>query len=62
MSIDRVVFDPEKVRKFTEIDSLLKFVFNDLKERGHEEDFALELIFNSFVLNDSVMEKAYMNI
>lgn len=52
------------MRNLIEKDGLLKFMFNDLISRGDEksEDRYLEILFNSEVLGDSIMEDNYLNM
>lgn len=57
-----IVFDINKMKVFSERDALLRLVLKDLIKRGHGEDQALELIFNSYVLGDSVMEEIYKEL
>jgi predicted nucleotidyltransferase len=52
-------YDPKKMERFIEKDGLLKFAFKDLMRRNHSKDDAARLVFNSYVLGDSVMEAEY---
>lgn len=52
-------FDAVKMLRLVEKDALLKFTFNDLSKRMPKEDI-LQILFNGYVLDDSVMEFEYM--
>ncbi|WP_256816775.1 hypothetical protein [Cytobacillus sp. Bac17] len=49
--------------KLTNKDRLLSLVFNDLMSRKDfkDEREVYHIIFNGYVLNDSIMEDEYMN-
>ena len=51
-------FNVNKMLKMIEIDLLLKRMYNDLGS----DNRALEVVFNSEILGDSVMESIYQNI
>ncbi|MDP4087240.1 MAG: hypothetical protein Q8934_22005 [Bacillota bacterium] len=51
-------FNADKMRRFINQDLLLKRVFDDFNKQMAEEK-ALEVVFNSYVLEDSVMEDLY---
>lgn len=57
------IFDLEKMRKLTNKDRLLSLVFKDLMSRKgfKDEKEVYQIIFNGYVLNDSIMEDEYMN-
>lgn len=57
------VFDLEQMRKLTNKDMLLSLVFKDLMSRKgfKDEREVYQIIFNGYVLNDSIMEDEYMN-
>ncbi|WP_404359773.1 hypothetical protein LG291_25575 (plasmid) [Cytobacillus firmus] len=57
------VFDLEQMRKLTNKDRLLSLVFKDLMSRKgfKDEREVYQIIFNGYVLNDSIMEDEYMN-
>lgn len=55
-------FNLEKMKKFAEQDALIKFMVNDLVKRSHEIEYAYQIVFNSEVLGDSVMEGIYINL
>ncbi|OHX42895.1 hypothetical protein [Cytobacillus oceanisediminis] len=61
--MDEPVFDLEKMMKLTNKDRLLSLVFNDLMSRKDfkDEREVYHIIFNGYVLNDSIMEDEYMN-
>lgn len=61
--MDEPVFDLEKMRKLTNKDRLLSLVFKDLMSRKgfKDEREVYQIIFNGYVLNDSIMEDEYMN-
>lgn len=62
MNNDDLKFCPQKMLAFTKQDALLRFVLKDLKSRGHEEEFALRVVFNGYVLNDRIMEDIYKKL
>lgn len=57
------IFDLEKMRKLTNKDRLLSLVFKDLMSRKgfKDEKEVFQIIFNGYVLNDSIMEDEYLN-
>lgn len=52
-------FDPAKMERFVKRDELLRFVVEDLVKRGHSREKALEVTFNGYVLDDSIMIREY---
>jgi hypothetical protein len=48
--------DKEKMKRMVEQDRFLKFVYDDLMNRGHQETDALEIVFNSYIFEESCME------
>lgn len=54
-------FNKELMLKMVKKDRLLKLVYQDLQKRGHDADSALEIIFNSYILDDSEMEFIYIS-
>ncbi|THF74372.1 hypothetical protein [Cohnella fermenti] len=52
-------FDPVKMERLIKRDALLQFVVNDLVHKGHSRKKALEVTFNGYVLDDSVMIREY---
>lgn len=60
MENNEIEYNVDKMRKFTKHDALLRFVVNDLKRKGHEEEDALRITFNSYVLEDYMMQKMYL--
>jgi len=57
-----IEFNKQKMLKFVQIDLLLNRVYLDLQARGHQKDYALKIIFNSYVLGDPVMEDEYIKL
>jgi len=56
-----ISFDPQKMERLLKKDALLCFVVNDLvTNRKHAREYALELVFNGYVLEDLIMEDLYM--
>lgn len=54
-----VSFDVKKMERLVRRDALLRFVVDDLVSKSHPREKALELVFNGYVLEDSVMEDEY---
>lgn len=52
-------FNASKMMRLVEKDALLKFTFKNLNKKMPKED-VLQILFNSYVLDDSVMELEYM--
>lgn len=52
----------EKMRHFIKRDALLNFAVNNLVMRGHEEEAAMRIVFNGYVLEDSIMEDIYKSL
>lgn len=44
-------YKKSKMKQLAETDPYLKFMFNDLFKRGHSEDEALQVLYNSEVDN-----------
>ncbi|EWG08714.1 hypothetical protein [Cytobacillus firmus] len=61
--MDEPVFDFKKMMRLTNKDRLLSLVFKDLMSRKgfKDEREVYQIIFNGYVLNDSIMEEEYMN-
>ncbi|MBG9587632.1 hypothetical protein [Cytobacillus firmus] len=61
--MDEPVFDFKKMKRLTNKDRLLSLVFKDLMSRKgfKDEREVYQIIFNGYVLNDSIMEEEYMN-
>jgi hypothetical protein len=57
--MNRVVFDSKKMEQLLRKDAFLRFVVDDLVSKSHSREKALEVVFNSYVLADSVMEDQY---
>lgn len=53
------IFNLEMMEGFVRRDRLLHFVVEDLVKRGHSRNDALEITFNGYVLDDSVMIYEY---
>ena len=62
MQTNTVEFNADKMRKYVKQDALLRFVVNDLQKRGHDEESALEITFNGYVLDDFTMTKIYQTL
>ncbi|HUC91940.1 MAG TPA: hypothetical protein VMS09_07920 [Paenibacillus sp.] len=54
-----IAFDPKKMERLVRSDAFLRFVVDDLVSRSHPREKALEIVFNGYVLEDSVMEDKY---
>lgn len=52
-------FHADKMMRLLEKDALLKFTFNDLSKKMPKEE-VLQVLFNGYVLDDTVMEQEYM--
>jgi len=52
-------FLADKMMRLVEKDALLKFTFNDLSKKMPKEE-VLQVLFNGYVLDDSVMEQQYL--
>lgn len=58
-----VKFNAEKMRRLIKKDLLLILLYGRVrKERGMHEERALEIVFNSEVLGDSVLERKYNRV
>ena len=53
-------YSKDKMKKMYRTDALVRFVVNDLINRGHGEDNAYEIVFNSYVVGDVWMEEAFL--
>jgi hypothetical protein len=56
---DKVLYEEDKMKRFVEKDGLLKFVYKDLTNRNVPSSDALKVIFNGYVLDDSIMVSEY---
>ncbi|GAM16658.1 hypothetical protein [Mesobacillus selenatarsenatis] len=54
-------FDADKMMRLVEIDTLLNFTFKNLNKKMPKED-VLQILFNSYVLDDSAMELEYLKL
>lgn len=54
-----ISFDPNKMERLERDDAFLRFVVDDLVSRSHPREKALEIVFNGYVLENSVMEDKY---
>ncbi|ALS28856.1 hypothetical protein IJ21_34670 [Paenibacillus sp. 32O-W] len=54
-----ISFDPNKMERLVRGDAFLRFAVDDLVSKSHSRKKALEIVFNSYVLEDSVMEDKY---
>jgi hypothetical protein len=57
--MSETMYDPAKMERLVKKDALLRFVVEDMVKRGHTRDKALEITFNGYVLDDSVMMHEY---
>lgn len=57
-----VEFSLEKMKKLAEQDALIKFMSNDLATKLGDLENAFEIVFNSEVMGDSVMEDIYKSL
>ena len=55
-------FSPKKMREFAKRDKLIDFVVKDMKSMGYEEEYALQLAFNGYVIEDSTMRDIYKTL
>lgn len=55
-----IKFDSKKMKKLVMLDNFLSFQFNSMLRKMPEKK-ALEAMFNTFVVGDSVMERKYNN-
>lgn len=51
--------DPEKMKKLAKKDAMIKFAYDDMKGRNIPEDKLWQIVYNTYVLGDSAMERAY---
>ncbi|HEY0828326.1 MAG TPA: hypothetical protein VGE40_09540 [Bacilli bacterium] len=57
----QIHFDSEKITKLIMRDSFLTLCFETMiQDRERPEILVLEIIFNTYVLGDSVMERKYL--
>ncbi|WP_066412791.1 hypothetical protein [Sutcliffiella cohnii] len=57
-----VEFNLEKMKKLAAQDALIRFVVHDLTTRLGDEKNAYEVVFNSEVIGDTVMEDIYRTL
>ncbi|PGT83249.1 hypothetical protein [Bacillus sp. AFS040349] len=62
MNQHNVEFDLEKMKRLAEKDKLIQFVVNDLLKKLEDEVVTYQVVFNSYVLDDSTMEDFYSNL
>ncbi|MEK5071763.1 hypothetical protein [Sporosarcina sp. FSL K6-1508] len=55
-------FYPEKMQRFLNQDAMLRFVVKDMVSNGHEKEDALQITFNSYVLEDFIMRDIYKTL
>jgi hypothetical protein len=61
-SENTVEFNLEKMKKLAEQDALIKFMDNDLGNKLGDLEYAYQVVFNSEVLGDSIMEDLYKSL
>ncbi|MBB6732780.1 hypothetical protein [Cohnella zeiphila] len=52
-------FNASRMERFVKRDALLRFVVKDLVKKGMHREKALEIAFNGYVLEDSIMIREY---
>lgn len=58
-----VKFNAEKMRRLIKKDILLILLYDRVrKEKGMSEESALEIVFNSEILGDSILERKYNRV
>lgn len=62
MTKQEIQFDKDKTLVLVSEDMFFQFILRDLKTKGHSEVKALEVIFNSNIIGDSVYEEKYQKI
>lgn len=62
--LSNVDFEAETMKRLVKTDRLLKFTFDDLMRRNpkSDESYILEVVFNSYVIDDSVMMDEYLSL
>lgn len=50
---DTPIFNFSVMKELLRDDALYRMVAKDLQRRGYTEDYALEIIFNSYILDDT---------
>lgn len=53
------IFNSGQMSRLVKKDPYLLMVYNDLLKRGHSHEIVLEVLYNSNVLEDSLMTSAY---
>ena len=58
------VFNVEKMEKFSKEDRMISFVFKDISQRNPKvpKEEIWQVVFNSYVLEDSIMIDIYVNL
>lgn len=55
-------YSEEKMKKFAKRDALIRFMISDLTIRLGDESRACRVVYNSEVLEDSIMMEEYKNL
>lgn len=59
MESDDPVFNAAQMLRFVHEDAYLKWMYAELLKKGHASETALEVLFNSNVLEDSAVTDEY---
>lgn len=59
--LDKSLFNLSVMEDMVKEDPLYRLIAKDLQKRGHSEEYALEIIFNSYILDDLDSLAIYKN-
>ncbi|MEK5217767.1 hypothetical protein [Psychrobacillus sp. FSL H8-0487] len=60
--LDTPLFNLSAMKELVKEDALYCLVAKDLQNRGHSEEYAMEIIFNSYILDDLDSLAIYKNL
>ncbi len=55
-------YNPTKMKKLLELDHFLLETFKELQHGIDDENAALEMIFESYVMRDPIIKNAYLHL
>ncbi len=55
-------YNPIKMKKLLEVDRFLHGTYEDVKEKVGCEDTALEIVFQTYVMKEKILQNAYVHL
>ncbi|WP_209121931.1 hypothetical protein [Alkalihalobacillus sp. BA299] len=55
-------YNPMKMKRLLEVDKFLHCTYQDVKEKIGCEDTALEMVFETYVMKEKILQNAYVHL